>query len=176
MSQLDQVTTLILLSYRMVHDKKIIGACGETELANPKQSLITMMQVSEGRYLHFIHVQFGADFEMLAGLRVLYFPSPYEVIRVSLWIDYLLARVFHHLSTPCPGYAQAFIRLSADRGRIPGKSSRYTAHEESAPPGRGPISHNPHSQTFPWTQDKVCARRSCLHCGSGRLEGPAIAA
>lgn len=33
----------------MVHDKKIIGACGETELANPKQSLITMMQVSEVR-------------------------------------------------------------------------------------------------------------------------------
>jgi len=33
----------------MVHDKKIIGACGETELANPKQSLITMMQVSHNQ-------------------------------------------------------------------------------------------------------------------------------
>jgi chitin synthase len=29
----------------MMHDKKIIGVCGETELANAKQSLITMMQV-----------------------------------------------------------------------------------------------------------------------------------
>jgi chitin synthase len=30
----------------MVHDKKIIAACGETELANPKKTIITMMQVS----------------------------------------------------------------------------------------------------------------------------------
>lgn len=29
----------------MVHDKKLLGVCGETELANAKQSLITMMQV-----------------------------------------------------------------------------------------------------------------------------------
>lgn len=30
----------------MVHDKKTIAVCGETELANAKQSIITMMQVS----------------------------------------------------------------------------------------------------------------------------------
>jgi len=30
---------------RMIHDKKLLGVCGETELANAKQSLITMMQV-----------------------------------------------------------------------------------------------------------------------------------
>ena len=30
---------------RMMHDKKLLGVCGETELANAKQSLITMMQV-----------------------------------------------------------------------------------------------------------------------------------
>jgi hypothetical protein len=29
----------------MVHDKKLLGACGETELANAKQSIVTMMQV-----------------------------------------------------------------------------------------------------------------------------------
>ena len=29
----------------MIHDKKLLGVCGETELANAKQSLITMMQV-----------------------------------------------------------------------------------------------------------------------------------
>jgi hypothetical protein len=28
----------------MIHDKKLLGVCGETELANAKQSLITMMQ------------------------------------------------------------------------------------------------------------------------------------
>ena len=31
---------------RMMHDKKLIGVCGETSLANSKQSVITMMQVS----------------------------------------------------------------------------------------------------------------------------------
>ena len=30
----------------MIHDKKLLGVCGETELANAKQPLITMMQVS----------------------------------------------------------------------------------------------------------------------------------
>ena len=30
----------------MIHDKKLLGVCGETEIANAKQSLITMMQVS----------------------------------------------------------------------------------------------------------------------------------
>jgi chitin synthase len=29
----------------MIHDKKLLGVCGETSLANAKQSLITMMQV-----------------------------------------------------------------------------------------------------------------------------------
>jgi len=31
----------------MIHDKKLLGVCGETELANAKQSLITMMQVRD---------------------------------------------------------------------------------------------------------------------------------
>ena len=30
----------------MIHDKKLLGVCGETGLSNAKQSLITMMQVS----------------------------------------------------------------------------------------------------------------------------------
>ena len=30
---------------RMIHYKKLLRVCGETELANAKQSLITMMQV-----------------------------------------------------------------------------------------------------------------------------------
>jgi chitin synthase len=35
----------VSINSSMMHDKKIIGVCGETELANAKQSLITMMQV-----------------------------------------------------------------------------------------------------------------------------------
>lgn len=29
----------------MINDKKVIACCGETSLANAKQSLVTMMQV-----------------------------------------------------------------------------------------------------------------------------------
>ncbi|KAF9817354.1 hypothetical protein IEO21_03495 [Rhodonia placenta] len=47
----------------MVHDKKIIGVCGETELANAKQSLITMMQV----YEYFISHHMAKAFESLFG-------------------------------------------------------------------------------------------------------------
>lgn len=32
---------------RMMHDKKIIGVCGETSIANAKQSIVTMAQVSD---------------------------------------------------------------------------------------------------------------------------------
>ncbi len=39
------VFLLIYLIYSMIHDKKLLGVCGETELANAKQSIITMMQV-----------------------------------------------------------------------------------------------------------------------------------
>ena len=34
----------------MVHDKKVLGVCGETSLANSKQSMITIMQDHE-RYI-----------------------------------------------------------------------------------------------------------------------------
>ena len=34
----------------MIHDKKLLGVCGETELANAKQSLITMMQVRAWKF------------------------------------------------------------------------------------------------------------------------------
>jgi chitin synthase len=37
----------------MVHDKKLLGVCGETEIANAKQSIVTMMQVCD-------HTHFGA--------------------------------------------------------------------------------------------------------------------
>ena len=29
----------------MIHDNMLLGVCGETELANAKQSLVTMMQL-----------------------------------------------------------------------------------------------------------------------------------
>jgi chitin synthase len=47
----------------MVHDKKLIGVCGETSLANAKQSLITMMQV----YEYFISHHMAKAFESLFG-------------------------------------------------------------------------------------------------------------
>ncbi|KAJ3554665.1 hypothetical protein NM688_g2995 [Phlebia brevispora] len=47
----------------MMHDKKLLGVCGETELANAKQSIITMMQV----YEYFISHHMAKAFESLFG-------------------------------------------------------------------------------------------------------------
>jgi chitin synthase len=47
----------------MIHDKKVIGVCGETSLANAKQSIITMMQV----YEYFISHHLAKAFESLFG-------------------------------------------------------------------------------------------------------------
>ncbi|KAF8965794.1 glycosyltransferase family 2 protein [Flammula alnicola] len=47
----------------MIHDKKLLGCCGETELANAKQSLITMMQV----YEYFLSHHMAKAFESLFG-------------------------------------------------------------------------------------------------------------
>lgn len=44
-------TTRPDISVSMIHDQKLLGVCGETELANAKQSLITMMQVSPQIFL-----------------------------------------------------------------------------------------------------------------------------
>ena len=47
----------------MVHDAKIVGLCGETMLANEKESLITMMQV----YEYYISHHLAKAFESLFG-------------------------------------------------------------------------------------------------------------
>ncbi|KAF8634990.1 hypothetical protein AX15_000605 [Amanita polypyramis BW_CC] len=47
----------------MIHDKKLLGVCGETELANAKQSIVTMMQV----YEYFISHHMAKAFESLFG-------------------------------------------------------------------------------------------------------------
>ncbi|KAF7439767.1 hypothetical protein PC9H_000103 [Pleurotus ostreatus] len=47
----------------MIHDKKLLGVCGETELSNAKQSIITMMQV----YEYFISHHMAKAFESLFG-------------------------------------------------------------------------------------------------------------
>ncbi|OCF76617.1 chitin synthase [Kwoniella mangroviensis CBS 8886] len=47
----------------MMHDKKIIGVCGETSIANAKQSIVTMMQV----YEYFISHHLAKAFESLFG-------------------------------------------------------------------------------------------------------------
>ncbi|KAG8798072.1 hypothetical protein FRC16_008063 [Serendipita sp. 398] len=47
----------------MMHDRKVLGVCGETSLANSKQSIITMMQV----YEYFISHHLAKAFESLFG-------------------------------------------------------------------------------------------------------------
>lgn len=47
----------------MMHDKKVIACCGETSIANAKQSLTTMMQV----YEYYISHHLAKSFESLFG-------------------------------------------------------------------------------------------------------------
>jgi len=47
----------------MVHDKKVLGVCGETSISNSKKSIITMMQV----YEYFISHNLAKSFESLFG-------------------------------------------------------------------------------------------------------------
>lgn len=47
----------------MVHDRKVLASCGETELANAKHSIISMMQV----YEYFISHHLAKAFESLFG-------------------------------------------------------------------------------------------------------------
>ena len=54
---------LTTMRCRMIHDKKLIAVCGETGLANAKQSIITMMQV----YEYFISHHLAKAFESLFG-------------------------------------------------------------------------------------------------------------
>ncbi|KAF7342277.1 Glycosyltransferase family 2 protein [Mycena venus] len=58
----DQYSVNRLIS-SMIHDKKLLGVCGETQLANSKQSIITMMQV----YEYFISHNMAKAFESLFG-------------------------------------------------------------------------------------------------------------
>ncbi|KAJ7117961.1 glycosyltransferase family 2 protein [Mycena crocata] len=58
----DQFSVNRLIS-SMIHDKKLLGVCGETELANAKQSIITMMQV----YEYFLSHNMAKAFESLFG-------------------------------------------------------------------------------------------------------------
>ncbi|KAI6005209.1 chitin synthase-domain-containing protein [Pisolithus orientalis] len=49
--------------YEMIHDKKVLGMCSETSLANAKQSIVMMMQV----YEYFISHHMVKAFESLFG-------------------------------------------------------------------------------------------------------------
>lgn len=94
----------------MVHDKKTIAVCGETELANAKQSLVTMMQASpplcplkqfDNKLTAFA----------IAGLRILYLSSPGEILRISVRLHYLSTWVFLHVPTENTRYPQASLHL-----------------------------------------------------------------
>ncbi|ORY22433.1 chitin synthase-domain-containing protein [Naematelia encephala] len=66
--QVDADTTVDEMSLNrlvsaMMHDKKIIGVCGETSIANAKQSIVTMAQV----YEYFISHHLAKAFESLFG-------------------------------------------------------------------------------------------------------------
>ncbi|KIO02878.1 glycosyltransferase family 2 protein [Pisolithus tinctorius Marx 270] len=60
--------TLNCLISAMIHDKKVLGVCGETSLANAKQSIVTMMQVYEYFISHHMAKAFESLFSSLTCL------------------------------------------------------------------------------------------------------------
>ncbi|CED82854.1 glycosyltransferase family 2 protein [Phaffia rhodozyma] len=69
--------SLSYLVASMVNDKKVIACCGETSIANAKQSLITMMQV----YEYFISHHLAKSFESLFG-SVTCLPGCFSIYRL----------------------------------------------------------------------------------------------
>lgn len=70
-------TSLTRLVASMVHDKKIIGLCGETALANEQQSLTTMLQVYEYYISHFMVKAFESLFGSITCL-----PGCFSMFRI----------------------------------------------------------------------------------------------
>lgn len=74
-------------------DSRIIGICGETKLANERESLTTMIQVS---YSGLLLTDSLSDTIPL-GVRVLHLAQSDQGIRVALWIRYLSTWMFLRL-------------------------------------------------------------------------------
>ena len=100
----------------MIQDKKLLRVCGETELANAKQSLITMMQVrgsSECRLLKIAELPMSissritwrkhlkAFFTCLPGCFTLRTPDTHKPLLISnqLIQDYSENRDVHRICT-----------------------------------------------------------------------------
>ncbi|KAI6030517.1 family 2 glycosyltransferase [Pisolithus orientalis] len=63
-----ELYTLNCLISAMIHDKKVLGVCGETSLANAKQLIVTMMQVYEYFISHHMAKAFESLFSSLTCL------------------------------------------------------------------------------------------------------------
>ena len=93
----------------MMHDKKVLGDCGEPSLANSKQSVVTMMQAS---YFTLVCCWYTDD---EPGLRILHLPSSGQSIQESLRLGNLFAWLFHHVSPTHYRCAQATLLFDCNR-------------------------------------------------------------
>ncbi|KAG6373006.1 chitin synthase-domain-containing protein [Boletus reticuloceps] len=112
----------------MVHDKKVLGVCGETMLSNAKQSVITMMQV----YEYFISHHMAKAFESLFG-SVTCLPGCFTLF------------CLHTPNTQKP-------LLISDYSQ---NLCRHSAHEEPVVPRRRSLFDNTPTETLPDAQDAI---------------------
>ena len=134
----------------MVNDPEIMGLCGETKIANKADSWVTMIQ---GGFSRVAATEEHWTDEKICSVRVLYFPSPDQGVRVYVWRCHLLTRMFQHVphqgtksgewllgTHSCqPGHRRALLR----------EHRRYTSQEKPAPPRRGPIPLHAYAQDVP---------------------------
>lgn len=141
----------------MTHDRKVIATCGETELANAKKSMISMIQV----YEYFISHHLAKAFESLFG-SVTCLPGCFSLYRlrsmenkpVFIANDVVMAfgenrvdvsdRFWRSDGSGNLGQDPVLLRLSYIL------SVADPAHEESAASRRGSILDDPAAQELPF--------------------------
>lgn len=141
----------------LVHDPDIMGLCGETKIANKKESWVTMIQGTSTNL-------FRAD----NSVRILHLSPLVQGFRVRIRWCHLSTWMFLYL--PNQG-AQGRTWILGPYSRQPRycralfrKRRRHTPQKESTATRRGPIPLHAHAQDIPETKNDVLS--------PGRLQDP----
>lgn len=139
----------------MIHDKNLLACCGETELSNAKQSLITMMQVCDDRMLRHPLSLLCCRSMSISSLIIRsklskVFSVPYPVYPV----------VSHYTVSVHPTHIIHF--LYPTRSFITTRKIADTLRmKKPSTPRGGSASHNTPYEALPYAQDAIRSRCAC---------------
>ena len=110
------------------------------------------------------------------GIRILHLSPHGEGIRKSFRVRYLSTWLLHSLQIANAWHPQTVADLEPVSKWLLWKSGRHVTYEEPAPSWWRSIPDDTSFETLPTFQDSVCPRCTCVHSGTGRLEGFTISA